>query len=185
MSKGKCSAISRGSTKSEAPSHTSRGASAPAWWWEPHPGALQSVAMGTPRGLPPHAPLCASPCPRSLVPTHGTVRVLHGRPFPLAYLLAGEAAWPRQHWGVSFLRPALPLYSPLLTNLRQPAALLFCLCSTGEASEETCKSSPRRLLLHLALSSGRGHTMNRSRKAKGAQRVLSSGFEQAAAHSWI
>lgn len=114
-----------------------------------------------------------------------TAQALHRCPFPPAYLIAQDAAWPQQHWGASFPYPVLPPYSPLLTAPRLAAALHFCLSSTGEASEETCECSPGRLLLHLALSSGRRYPMNRSGKAKGAQRVLSSGFEQAAAHSWI
>lgn len=97
-------------------------------------------------------------------------------------------------WGCSLATAALECFIstpcssslfPLLTSLGQTTVLQFCLSSTGEASEETCNSLSRRLLLHLALSSGRRYPMNRSGKAKGAQRVLSSGFEQAAAHSWI
>jgi len=138
---------------------------------------------------PPCSPFCSTPCAQLHLACAGLsphmAQAPHGCPFPPAYLLAGDAALLQRHWGVSFLHPALPLYSPLLTSLRQATALQFCLSSTGEASEETRKSSRRRLLLHLALSSGRGYPMKRSGKAKGAQRVLSSGFEQAAAHSWI
>lgn len=130
-----------------------------------------------------HTVRTASPCPCWPVPTDGTGTTQ--LPLPTGVPV---------HWGCSPATAALgclvsvPHASslfPLLTSLRQAAALQFCPSSTGEASEQTCKSSPRRLLLHLALSSGRRYPMNRSGKAKGAQRVLSSGFEQAAAHSWI
>lgn len=81
------------------------------------------------------------PLPMPALSPH-TAQVPHSCPVPPAYLLVGDAAQPQQHWGVSFPHPTLPLYSPLLTSLRQTAALQFCLSSTEDAMEETYKSLP-------------------------------------------
>lgn len=145
------------------------------WGWDipPRAPSLNPLVLDTPQ--------TASPGPCWPRPRSGTAQL------PLS---AGVPA----HWGCSLATAALERFIstpcssslfPLLTSLGQTAALQFWLSSTGEALEETCNSLSRRLLLHLALSSGRRYPMNRSGKAKGAQRVLSSGFEQAAAHSWI
>lgn len=153
---------------------------------------LHTVYAGKMRlGHPSACTFPKSPC--AVHPTNSFPLPLLASSLPRYHTAALSTGIPAR-WGCSLATAALECFIstpcssslfPLVTSLGQTTALQFCLSNTGEASEETCNSLSRRLLLHLALSSGRRYPMNHSGKAKGAQRVLSSGFEQAAAHSWI
>lgn len=158
----------------------------------PRAGHLQIVHAGKMGlGHPTACPFPESPC--AVHPTNSFPRPYWPHPCSGTRQFPPSTGIPAR-WGCSLATAALECFIstpcssslfPLLTSLGQTTVLQFSLSSTGEAAEETCNSLSQRLLLHLALSSGRRYPVNRSGKAKGAQRVLSSGFEQAAAHSWI